>query len=107
MLNDKLDREYKSNWEFIVRATDEGGLGLTGYADIEVVVGDINDNSPYFPNLEYKGSVPENSRGGEYIILYLCGSSRRVHASCISRSVVSSNWLRSRRDLHLTADILC
>ena len=67
MLNAKLDREEESEWRFVAKATDANGGGLTGYADVIVVVDDINDNSPTFPDLEYRGSVPENSVGGEFI----------------------------------------
>ncbi|XP_071785719.1 neural-cadherin-like isoform X1 [Asterias amurensis] len=68
MLNAKLDREEESEWRFVAKATDANGNGLTGYADVIVVVDDINDNSPTFPDLEYRGSVPENSAGGTSVM---------------------------------------
>lgn len=62
-----LDREERPAWRFLVLATDEGGMGLTGFADVLLEVRDINDNSPFFPcsALEvdgcFIGQVPENS----------------------------------------------
>ncbi|CAG6014487.1 unnamed protein product [Menidia menidia] len=63
----RLDREERPAWRFLVLATDEGGAGLTGFADVLLEVRDINDNAPYFPcpSLEadgcFVGQVPENS----------------------------------------------
>ncbi|KAM6967601.1 LOW QUALITY PROTEIN: neural-cadherin [Aplochiton taeniatus] len=62
-----LDREERSAWRFLVLATDEGGAGLTGFADVLLEVGDINDNGPFFPCAAphatgcFVGQVPENS----------------------------------------------
>ena len=58
-----LDREERALWRFVVLATDEGGEGLTGFADVIINVWDINDNAPMFtcmPN-DCNGSVFENS----------------------------------------------
>ncbi|KAJ0066520.1 hypothetical protein NL108_014275, partial [Boleophthalmus pectinirostris] len=63
----RLDREERPHWRFLVLATDEGGAGLTGFADVVLEVKDINDNAPFFPcaALEedgcFVGRVPENS----------------------------------------------
>ncbi|XP_017279259.1 neural-cadherin [Kryptolebias marmoratus] len=63
----RLDREERPAWRFLVLATDEGGLGLTGFADVLLEVRDINDNAPFFPcpALEvegcFVGQVAENS----------------------------------------------
>ncbi|RVE63047.1 hypothetical protein OJAV_G00163090 [Oryzias javanicus] len=63
----RLDREERPAWRFLVLATDEGGAGLTGFADVLLEVRDINDNAPFFPcpALEidgcFIGQVPENS----------------------------------------------
>ncbi|XP_038077180.1 neural-cadherin-like isoform X2 [Patiria miniata] len=69
-LTEMLDRESVSIWKLLVKATDGGSTGtsLTGYADLEVTVLDENDNSPFFPELEYRGSVPENSPGGTRVM---------------------------------------
>ncbi|XP_049902259.1 neural-cadherin [Epinephelus moara] len=63
----RLDREERPAWRFLVLATDEGGAGLTGFADVLLEVRDVNDNAPFFPcpALEvdgcFVGQVPENS----------------------------------------------
>ncbi|KAM6995518.1 LOW QUALITY PROTEIN: neural-cadherin [Tautogolabrus adspersus] len=63
----RLDREERAAWRFLVLATDEGGAGLTGFADVLLEVKDVNDNAPFFPcpALEidgcFVGQVPENS----------------------------------------------
>ena len=67
-LNKKLDRETKSIWSFLVKAIDDGGTGLEGFAQVIVTVTDVNDHSPVFDELEYVGSVYENSAVGEWIV---------------------------------------
>ncbi|XP_032557279.1 neural-cadherin-like isoform X2 [Chiroxiphia lanceolata] len=58
-----LDREERALWRFIVLATDEGGGGLTGFADVIINVWDINDNAPMFMCMpdDCNGNVFENS----------------------------------------------
>uniref|UniRef100_A0A8C3RIH1 Neural-cadherin n=1 Tax=Chelydra serpentina TaxID=8475 RepID=A0A8C3RIH1_CHESE len=58
-----LDREERALWRFVVLATDEGGEGLTGFADVIINVWDINDNAPIFTCMpdDCNGSVFENS----------------------------------------------
>uniref|UniRef100_A0ACB8EA14 Uncharacterized protein n=1 Tax=Sphaerodactylus townsendi TaxID=933632 RepID=A0ACB8EA14_9SAUR len=58
-----LDREERALWRFVVLATDEGGEGLTGFADVVINVWDINDNAPTFSCMpgDCNGSVFENS----------------------------------------------
>lgn len=63
----RLDREERATWRFLVLATDEGGAGLTGFADVLLEVRDVNDNAPFFPcpALQadgcFVGQVAENS----------------------------------------------
>lgn len=63
----RLDREERPAWRFLVLATDEGGAGLTGFADVLLEVRDVNDNAPFFPcpalQAEgcFVGRVAENS----------------------------------------------
>ncbi|XP_077577604.1 neural-cadherin [Stigmatopora nigra] len=63
----RLDREERPAWRFLVLATDEEGAGLTGFADVLLEVGDINDNAPFFPcpatdaDTCFVGRVAENS----------------------------------------------
>ncbi|NXD82407.1 CADN protein, partial [Halcyon senegalensis] len=59
----KLDREERALWRFVVLATDEGGEGLTGFADVIINVWDVNDNAPAFACVPAgcNASVLENS----------------------------------------------
>ncbi|XP_075930158.1 neural-cadherin-like [Petromyzon marinus] len=43
-----LDREERPAWRLLAVATDEGGAGLSGFADVVVAVDDVNDNAPAF-----------------------------------------------------------
>ncbi|NXA34968.1 CADN protein, partial [Eudromia elegans] len=58
-----LDREEQALWRFVVLATDEGGEGLTGFADVIINVWDVNDNAPRFVCMlgGCNGRVFENS----------------------------------------------
>ncbi|NWT65859.1 CADN protein, partial [Prunella himalayana] len=60
----RLDREKRSTWRFLVLATDEGGEGLTGFADVIIEVRDVNDNAPLFLCVSdgcFTGHIPEDS----------------------------------------------
>nr|XP_060628736.1 neural-cadherin-like [Anolis sagrei ordinatus] len=62
--NEKLDREKRSTWRFLVLATDEDGEGLTGFADVIIEVMDVNDNAPLFLCASdgcFMGQIPEDS----------------------------------------------
>ncbi|KJH45914.1 cadherin domain protein [Dictyocaulus viviparus] len=57
-----LDRDPPNGvptWNFIAQAIDDNGRGLVGYADVQVILKDINDNAPIFPDDLY-GYVEEN-----------------------------------------------
>ncbi|KAK3606309.1 hypothetical protein CHS0354_041941 [Potamilus streckersoni] len=43
-----LDREFKSQYEFLIGARDHGNISLNGSVRVIVKVKDINDNSPQF-----------------------------------------------------------
>ena len=57
-----LDREEKEEWNFQVKATDEGGM--EGFADVKVTVSDENDNVPLL-DPEYFGSIREDANTGK------------------------------------------
>ena len=70
-----LDRDLPRGrpvWNFNVLAHDEavGGVGgpgqpsLTGYAEVRVVLRDVNDNAPVFDRRRLVGKVAEHSRAG-------------------------------------------
>jgi hypothetical protein len=61
-----LDRDPPAGvpvWEFVVHATDEDGTGLVSYANVRVVLKDLNDHAPIF--IEHLvGTVEENREPG-------------------------------------------
>ncbi|XP_053251573.1 neural-cadherin-like isoform X2 [Podarcis raffonei] len=62
--NEKLDREKRSVWRFLVLATDEDGEGLTGFADVIIDMTDVNDNPPLFLCASdgcFMGQIPEDA----------------------------------------------
>lgn len=62
-----LDRDLphgRPQWRFTVFAQDEGGQGLVGYADIQVNLKDINDNSPVFAESLAFANITENGTAG-------------------------------------------
>ena len=56
---DILDREEKSFYEVIVKATDGGGK--IGYTVVKIKIGDLNDNAPSFLLKDYKIIVKEDT----------------------------------------------
>ncbi|XP_072051982.1 LOW QUALITY PROTEIN: neural-cadherin-like [Amphiura filiformis] len=60
-----LDREEEDEWNFLVKATDEGGM--EGFAEVVVVVNNENDNPPIL-DPEYTGSIPEDAEAGDSVM---------------------------------------
>ncbi|XP_072006242.1 protocadherin gamma-B5-like [Engystomops pustulosus] len=60
ILEKPLDRETQDKHELILTASDGGNPVQTGTALINIIVTDINDNSPVFTQDVYKVSVREN-----------------------------------------------
>ncbi|EYC14800.1 hypothetical protein Y032_0039g165 [Ancylostoma ceylanicum] len=65
-----LDRERTAQYELQVTATDQGDPPLSSSTDITIVVKDVNDNAPEFPEEEYNISLSEETpRGSQVIVL--------------------------------------
>ncbi|XP_040297444.1 protocadherin gamma-B5-like isoform X5 [Bufo bufo] len=60
ILEKPLDREIQDKHELMLTASDGGNPVQTGTALINVIISDINDNSPVFTQDVYKVSVREN-----------------------------------------------
>ncbi|KAI5607990.1 protocadherin Fat 2 [Silurus asotus] len=66
----ETDCESKQFYRFYVVATDHGGsVRLSSSALVEVTITDENDNPPQFTEEVYRGSIIENSRPGELIVI--------------------------------------
>ena len=63
-LSRKLDREAADSVRLRLLAVDRGHLPLTGSLDVDVIVGDLNDNAPHFERDEYRVDVPEDAAIG-------------------------------------------
>ncbi|NXG39374.1 CAD22 protein, partial [Dromaius novaehollandiae] len=61
-----LDRETQDRYEVVIRATDMAGQlgGLSGSTTVTIVVTDVNDNPPRFPQKLYQFSVVETAPVG-------------------------------------------
>ncbi|NXA55990.1 CAD22 protein, partial [Nothocercus julius] len=61
-----LDRETQDRYEVVIRATDMAGQlgGLSGSTTVTIVVTDVNDNPPRFPQKMYQFSVVETAPVG-------------------------------------------
>ncbi|XP_033922735.1 cadherin-22 isoform X2 [Melopsittacus undulatus] len=64
-----LDRETQDRYEVVIRATDMAGQlgGLSGSTTVTIVVTDVNDNPPRFPQKMYQFSVVETAPVGTAI----------------------------------------
>ncbi|XP_013929724.1 PREDICTED: cadherin-22 [Thamnophis sirtalis] len=61
-----LDRETQDRYEVVVRATDMAGQlgGLSGSTTVTIVITDVNDNPPRFPQKMYQFSMVETAPVG-------------------------------------------
>ncbi|XP_063003588.1 cadherin-22 [Elgaria multicarinata webbii] len=64
-----LDRETQDRYEVVVRATDMAGQlgGLSGSTTVTIVITDVNDNPPRFPQKMYQFSIAETAPVGTLI----------------------------------------
>ncbi|XP_030251970.1 protocadherin gamma-A6-like [Sparus aurata] len=63
-----LDREFQSEYNITVTATDAGSPSLSGLNVLKIVVTDINDNPPTFTQKEYDANILENQPVGTFVI---------------------------------------
>ncbi|NXL91401.1 CAD22 protein, partial [Alectura lathami] len=61
-----LDRETQDRYEVVIRATDMAGQlgGLSGSTTVTIVITDVNDNPPRFPQKMYQFSIVETAPVG-------------------------------------------
>ena len=63
-----LDRERRSRFDLLIRATDQGSPPLFTDATLIIMVGDSNDFGPVFVQQLFVGSVPEAAKVGTPIL---------------------------------------
>uniref|UniRef100_A0ABM0MVL1 Cadherin-23-like n=1 Tax=Saccoglossus kowalevskii TaxID=10224 RepID=A0ABM0MVL1_SACKO len=64
-----LDREEKNAYTLTVSGEDEGVPSRTSVTEVVITVDDLNDNPPEFVEVEYSGTIDENSVAGELVII--------------------------------------
>nr|XP_056701535.1 cadherin-22 [Euleptes europaea] len=64
-----LDRETQDRYEVVIRATDMAGQlgGLSGSTTVTIVITDVNDNPPRFPQKMYQFSIAETAPVGTLV----------------------------------------
>ncbi|KAK9405094.1 cadherin-22 [Crotalus adamanteus] len=64
-----LDRETQDRYEVVVQATDMAGQlgGLSGSTTVTIVITDVNDNPPRFPQKMYQFSMVETAPVGTLV----------------------------------------
>ncbi|XP_075427903.1 cadherin-22 isoform X4 [Ascaphus truei] len=64
-----LDRESQDRYDLVIQATDMAGQlgGLSGSTTVTIVITDVNDNPPRFPQKLYQFSMRESAPPGSVI----------------------------------------
>ncbi|CAN8189757.1 unnamed protein product [Coccothraustes coccothraustes] len=70
-LEKQLDREEQAELSFILSAVDGGSPPRSGSTQVNIVVLDVNDNSPVFRQKIFVGKVLENSPEGTVVLTVL------------------------------------
>ncbi|KAK3100553.1 hypothetical protein FSP39_021679 [Pinctada imbricata] len=68
VLNKTLDRELKEDYQLTIVARDGGNPSRTGSVNVNILVGDANDNRPVFLRNPYNVTFPENQPVGSVIL---------------------------------------
>ncbi|XP_068963507.1 protocadherin beta-2-like [Petaurus breviceps papuanus] len=68
VLDKSLDREEQPEVTLILTAVDGGVPPRSGTVQVRVLVVDINDNAPMFPQSQYEVQIPENSSIGSKVV---------------------------------------
>lgn len=63
-----LDREITAGYTISVTAQDNGKPPLSDTTDVEILLADVNDNSPIFKQVSYTESIPENAIVGTSVV---------------------------------------
>lgn len=66
--DEPLDREFQSEYNITITATDAGSPPLASVKILTIVVNDINDNPPTFRQKEFDASILENQPVGTFVM---------------------------------------
>ncbi|KAM8910614.1 protocadherin alpha-8-like isoform 20-T20 [Spinachia spinachia] len=86
-----LDRESVSNYNVIIVATDSGTPPLSSTSVLSIVISDVNDNPPLFPEPLINVYLKENSPVGEIIKTVAATDADVNHNSQVSYTFLKSN----------------
>ncbi|XP_013401573.1 protocadherin Fat 4 isoform X2 [Lingula anatina] len=89
--NKILDREAQASYLFTVVAKTQGSPQRQGYAQVKVVVNDINDNSPVFTKGKDIYEVQEGNFAGQPKVLGTFQADDRDENTAMTYSIVSGN----------------
>ncbi|XP_060693424.1 protocadherin beta-16-like isoform X3 [Hemiscyllium ocellatum] len=68
VLQSPLDREKDSSYRFTLTAKDGGVPVRSGTSQVIIIVKDVNDHAPIFPQSVYRASLLENATTGTQVI---------------------------------------
>ncbi|XP_035989151.1 protocadherin Fat 3a isoform X5 [Fundulus heteroclitus] len=86
-----LDHELVSEYDFIVRATDNGFPSLYSEVPVLVLLKDMNDNPPVFSQLLYEAYVSELAPKGHFITCVQASDADRSDFDKLVYSILSGN----------------
>ncbi|KAM9733934.1 protocadherin Fat 3a [Menidia menidia] len=86
-----LDHELAQNYDFIVRATDNGFPALSSEVLVTVMLNDINDNPPIFNQLLYEAYVSELAPRGHFITCVQASDADSSDLDNLEYSILSGN----------------
>ncbi|XP_006816874.2 cadherin-23-like [Saccoglossus kowalevskii] len=86
-----IDREYKASYSLIVMATDNGLPSRNSTTNVQISVGDVNDNAPTFTLPYYHGDVDENTVDDSVIVFLLATDSDLGENGTLYYSIVDGN----------------
>ncbi|XP_034037002.1 protocadherin gamma-A3-like [Thalassophryne amazonica] len=66
-LVDEIDYEQHKKYEFMIEATDQGGLTDSSKVQMEIV--DVNDNAPVINVMSFLSNVPEDAASGTTVAI--------------------------------------
>jgi hypothetical protein len=89
-----LDREGGDD-QFQLKVTVSDGLGKTDTATVNILVSNINDNTPQFDDEEYTVSIPEDAKVGDTLLIANATDKDEMYTSVsqLRYSIVQSETL--------------